>query len=448
MRGGGVSLAQHPRAEYRGMSVVRSDPVGWLVDHQSYINQWYRCCHHSPPDARCHRYVFRAEYFDVEKPHIAEPGTPSQGSTASDRGLKGRKRKRKERELNQGEVEALEYHKKVSLVIQDGARKLVEHMEAQETGREGGSGQEMAVVLADSMLIELCSMAKHLSEEAQQQVQVITDESEAVLELLGRLTENSTGCARLVRLMGHHYLLPPRCSFLLSDISRVQLLLGYKKYDVITLDPPWENKSVKRSKGYSHLFPWQIRQLPVPLLSAPGCLVVCWVTNRQKHLHFVKEELYPSWSVHVVAEWHWVKVTRHGDFVVPLDSVHKKPYEILVLGRYMGSSAQQGGEDVITGNVTVPDRKLIVSVPCRLHSHKPPLGEVLKGLTRPHPECLELFARNLQPGWTSWGNEVLRFQHLSYFQQLGPEQGEHSCCDSQTHQPFDPSLPQQPFVEQ
>lgn len=28
---------------------------------------------------------------------------------------------------------------------------------------------------------------------------------------------------------------------------------------------------------------------------------------------------------------------------------------------------------------------------------------------------LELFARELTDGWTSWGNEPLRFQHLKYF---------------------------------
>ena len=27
--------------------------------------------------------------------------------------------------------------------------------------------------------------------------------------------------------------------------------------------------------------------------------------------------------------------------------------------------------------------------------------------------CLEMFARNLVPGWTSWGNEVLKFQQTS-----------------------------------
>lgn len=41
--------------------------------------------------------------------------------------------------------------------------------------------------------------------------------------------------------------------------------------------------------------------------------------------------------------------------------------------------------------------------------------EILKEYTKPDVECLELFARNLQPGWTSWGNEVLKFQHLDYF---------------------------------
>ena len=39
-----------------------------------------------------------------------------------------------------------------------------------------------------------------------------------------------------------------------------------------------------------------------------------------------------------------------------------------------------------------------------------PLTEV-----KPGGQCLELFARNLQPGWMSWGNEVLKFQHMDYF---------------------------------
>jgi len=30
---------------------------------------------------------------------------------------------------------------------------------------------------------------------------------------------------------------------------------------------------------------------------------------------------------------------------------------------------------------------------------------------------LELFARELNAGWMSWGNEPLRFQHVNYFRE-------------------------------
>lgn len=41
--------------------------------------------------------------------------------------------------------------------------------------------------------------------------------------------------------------------------------------------------------------------------------------------------------------------------------------------------------------------------------------DVLRPYVGAEAKCLELFARNLQPRWTSWGNEVLKFQHTSYF---------------------------------
>lgn len=31
------------------------------------------------------------------------------------------------------------------------------------------------------------------------------------------------------------------------------------------------------------------------------------------------------------------QITRSGEFVLPLDSFHKKPYEVLILGRVQGS---------------------------------------------------------------------------------------------------------------
>uniref|UniRef100_H3B619 Methyltransferase 4, N6-adenosine n=1 Tax=Latimeria chalumnae TaxID=7897 RepID=H3B619_LATCH len=277
-----------------------------------------------------------------------------------------------------------------------------------------------AVGVINSGLTELCEMAKQLplvNEDLQPSVQVITKETSSApdLDLFTCVTENSMNYARTLTLMGRKYLIPPLSSFLLSDVSCMEPLLNYnKKYDIIILDPPWENKSVKRSSRYSFLHHWEIKQIPVPALMAPGCLIVIWVTNRQKHLRFVKEELYPHWSVEVLAEWHWVKITKSGEFVFPLESPHRKPYEILVLGRVKETSESLKRKSEVE-SVPVPDHKLIVSIPSILHSHKPPLTEILAEYVKPEAKGLELFARSLQPGWTSWGNEVLKFQEVDYF---------------------------------
>ncbi|NXE04116.1 METL4 protein, partial [Lophotis ruficrista] len=424
------------------MSVVHRLTAGWLVDHLSFINQCgYEICDSFAypggvtSTGDCHatstftatfssrddpiphpgdaveresktpkmRYVFREEFFDISKPHIAAAPAEQLCCEVSLTELICvclfifffsswidmdffffallilQKRKRK-CVFNQGEVDALEYHSKIRKLIWEGTLHLVQ--EGLKSGFLHCSTAELdcrkSVVPGHigCGLAELCEMAKQfpaVNESDHQAVQVLDDETSIPeQDLLSCVTENSSNCAKIVVLMGQKYLVPPKSSFLLSDISCLQPLLNYKKrYDVIVIDPPWENKSVKRSNRYSHLSSWQIKQIPVPALAAPNCLVVTWVTNRQKHLRFVKDELYPHWSVKTLAEWHWVKITRAGEFVLPLDSLHKKPYEVLVLGRVQGDvkEALRKSEDVLP----IPEHKLIVSIPCSLHSHKPPL---------------------------------------------------------------------------
>ncbi|XP_053252416.1 N(6)-adenine-specific methyltransferase METTL4 isoform X2 [Podarcis raffonei] len=386
-------------------------------------------------------YVFREEFFNVLKPHGvannqmelqqkgSEAGLGNGGSEQQERvkmngsyyTAKAKKKRKRSSELNHGERDALEYHLKISGLILDGTRSLV-----QEGLRSGflqpSSSKQICAktpVIEHSSLAELCEMAKQfpsVNETEQRAVCMISEDSCVPEQVrVSCITENTTNYAKIITLMGQKYLFPPKSAFLLSDISVMQPLLDYKKkFGIIIIDPPWENKSVKRSNRYNYLSHWQIKQIPVPALAAPGCLVVTWVTNRQKHLCFVKNELYPHWSVRGVVEWFWVKITKSGEIVFPLDSFHKKPYEVLVLGRVQQNTdvPLRSSEDDVP---QIPDQKLIVSVPCNLHSHKPPLTEILKAYTKPDVECMELFARNLQPGWTSWGNEVLKFQHIDYF---------------------------------
>uniref|UniRef100_A0A8C3TK46 Methyltransferase like 4 n=1 Tax=Chelydra serpentina TaxID=8475 RepID=A0A8C3TK46_CHESE len=460
------------------MSVVHELSVGWLLDHLSFINKagYQLCpsCQYPAPSAMedlvapstvdttystgaaveragatlKKKYVFREEFFHVFKPHIvsAPQQKPQQGSsdagpregkdsgngTEQHEGAKNsdvsianarKKRKRKCSEFNQGELDALEYHTKIRGLILEGTRCLIE--EGFKSGfldpisAKQSSIKSVVTRHVGCGMAELCEMAKHfpsVNENDHRSAQIIDEEtSTPEQDLLSCVTENNTDYAKMINLMGQKYLVPPKSSFLLSDISCMQPLLNYKnKYDVIVIDPPWQNQSVKRSNRYSHLSSWQIKKIPIPSLAAPNCLVVTWVTNRQKHLRFVKDELYPYWSVKTLAEWHWVKITRSGEFVFPLDSSHKKPYEVLVLGRVQGSidlPLRKSDVEVLP----IPDHKLIVSVPCTLHSHKPPLTEILTEYIKPDAECLELFARCLQPGWTNWGNEVLKFQHIDYF---------------------------------
>ncbi|KAJ7338718.1 hypothetical protein JRQ81_012620 [Phrynocephalus forsythii] len=388
------------------------------------------------------KYLFREEFFNVFKPHISDFGTElyqKNSQVAQENGVseeqkeatsddfyltaKTKKKRKRSSELNQGEQDALDYHLKVSGVILDGTKSLVQ--EGLKSGFLQCSTSIQTCAKAPVIghnncgLAGLCEMAKQFPPvtEGEKTICMINEKASVSEQVqLSCVTENTTNHTKTITLMGQKYLFPPQSAFLLSDISLMQPLLDCnKKFGVIVIDPPWENKSVKRSKRYGYLSHWQIKQIPVPALAAPDCLVVTWVTNRQKHLQFVKRELYPFWSVHGIVEWYWVKITRSGEFVFPLDSLHKKPYEILVLGRVQGhkDAPLRISEDELPP--TIPDQKLIVSVPCTLHSHKPPLTEILKQYTKPGVECLELFARSLQPGWTSWGNEVLKFQHMDYF---------------------------------
>lgn len=81
-------------------------------------------------------------------------------------------------------------------------------------------------------LAELCEMAKQfpaVNESDHQAVRVLEEEtSNAEQDLLSCVWENSSNCAKIIVLMGQKYLVPPRSSFLLSDISCLQPLLNCK----------------------------------------------------------------------------------------------------------------------------------------------------------------------------------------------------------------------------
>ncbi|KAK4513895.1 uncharacterized protein ATC70_005902 [Mucor velutinosus] len=222
------------------------------------------------------------------------------------------------------------------------------------------------------------------------------------------------------------YLIPPRSSFLMGSMhnSLGQLGAHINKLggaDLIVMDPPWPNKSVQRSSHYETQDIYDLYSIPMQsMISNKDTIVAIWVTNKPKFRNFIINKLFPSWKLECVSEWMWLKVTTQGECIFPIDSEHKKPYEQLIIGRPIAPSD-------MSDRINMPESHIIVSVPSTRHSRKPPLHGALNAYqnNKKDPVCVEMFSRCLYPGWISWGNECLKFQHLSFFDKedslKGPE---------------------------
>lgn len=220
------------------------------------------------------------------------------------------------------------------------------------------------------------------------------------------------GLAKLQKINYSHYFFPENSEFFCKDILDISTYLNNRQFDFILLDPPWWNKYIRRKRkksndGYKMLYNTDLKNIPIETLLVEDGLVAVWCTNSPQNLEELLNKVFPKWGIQLVAKWYWIKVTKSGDPVCDFsDPPAKQPYEQIILG---------------TRKVSLPlpeNDKLVVSIPSAIHSHKPPLTELLKPYLPENPSCLEIFARYLLPNFTSYGNEVLRLQHESLFTKI------------------------------
>ncbi|KAK1087551.1 hypothetical protein LTR33_000994 [Friedmanniomyces endolithicus] len=192
-----------------------------------------------------------------------------------------------------------------------------------------------------------------------------------------------------------------------------------KTFDFILLDPPWPNRSVKRTHqtaGSTYNIATNHREIEdlllgmdLDMLMADECLVGVWITNKQAVRELVLNEggLFDSWGVQLVEEWIWLKTTGQGEPVTPLDALWRKPYEVLLLGRRRRIDRTHGSNDPAEVDIM---RRVLMGVP-DLHSRKPCLKELIEPLLPSSDDyrALEVFARYLVTGWWSWGDECIKF---------------------------------------
>ena len=256
---------------------------------------------------------------------------------------------------------------------------------------------------------------------------LVSESSISVQRLSDRVVRNpsSSTISLMIGCENQIHYIPPASGFMLAKInastapnfsmSALAQLPGCTntaeagQFDFILLDPPWPNRSVRRSKTYGTDEDPVAALLPVlEQHLAPTGWVACWITNKSS---VRKEALgyFDTWGIELVEEWIWLKVTLDGRPVTELDGIWRKPYETLLLGKRRGQREE----------IPQIERRIIVAVPDE-HSRKPHLKELihlkLPG-SGPH-RMLEIFARNLTSEWWAWGDEVLKFNWQGWWTDL------------------------------
>ncbi|PWA42230.1 hypothetical protein CTI12_AA547780 [Artemisia annua] len=247
------------------------------------------------------------------------------------------------------------------------------------------------------------------------------------ISAFGNLVANETNSDMEADFLNRIYIIPKQSSFYMytvwyCSLRKKKTIVGTREkrdhgFNLIMIDPPWENSSASQKLKYPTLPNRYFLSLPITRLAhADGALVALWVTNKEKLRIFVEKELFPKWGVKYMATHYWLKVKADGSLIGELDLFHHRPYECLVLGYCHGKNEDA---ECFSRLESIPDAQVFISIPGD-YSRKPPIGEMLRkyipGSAPAH--CLELFARELLAGWTSWGNEPLRFQDTRYFSKI------------------------------
>lgn len=185
--------------------------------------------------------------------------------------------------------------------------------------------------------------------------------------------------------------------------------LPRKHFKAILADPPWlyevwSAKGTGRSaeQHYDVMRAEDIAALPVSELAADDCVLFCWVTwpCLLQGLDLIK-----AWGfTYKTCAFDWTKADN--------TQMHFFQEELQVqIG--MGHWSRSNTEPCLLATRGKPKRldagvRMAVVEPRREHSRKPDIIHRLVERLVAGP-YLELFARAEHPGWTTWGNQVTRF---------------------------------------
>ena len=187
------------------------------------------------------------------------------------------------------------------------------------------------------------------------------------------------------------------------------------RYGLIMADNPWqfENWSKKGeaknpSSQYKCMTMDEILSLPVGHLAAKDCAIWFWATNPMLP-HAL--QVLSAWGFTYKTAGHWAKMTEASYKVLgPLGNI--------IQGKQSfgnGYLLRCAGEPYLIGTVGNPKQhsksiRSVIIAPARDHSRKPEEAYVEAEKLFGDVPKLDLFSRQVRPGWDQFGDEVGKFE--------------------------------------
>ena len=181
------------------------------------------------------------------------------------------------------------------------------------------------------------------------------------------------------------------------------------KFSIIYADPPWSyNSSMTGDRGvlnhYNVMSLEDLKRLPIRDITEDDCVLFLWVTMPKLNVVF---DVIEAWGFeYKTCAFNWTKMNK------------KSNTPFMGMGRWTRSNnelcllATKGNPKRISAGVRMlletfeDDKTDVLHSRVRDHSRKPDevrdrIVELCGDLPR-----VELFAREVTPGWSVWGNEV------------------------------------------
>ena len=191
-----------------------------------------------------------------------------------------------------------------------------------------------------------------------------------------------------------------------------------KKYNIIYADPPWtyrtwskKGQSRTASSHYETMSLNDIKRLPVPDICDNNCILFLWVTfpNLIEGIETIK-----SWGfTYKTCGFVWVKTNKNFS----INQYSFLPQDSFDSFYGLGHWTRANSEICLIGTRGKIKRKSksvhqLIYQPLREHSRKPDcIRDSIVTLIGDLPR-IELFSRQKNQGWDSWGNETDKFREI------------------------------------